>query len=149
MREAVSLGPCHPSRMPRYLRARSTWGSICKTSYMVSLTTFVPGGLTGPLPGIQLGLYFKTIHVFLCRRKERRKSDVFYAVFSSVMLPITIRIASDGLYGEKMWLTDRNYPGGPLAYGEAHASDAYMVCGAAAVVILQQMTDALMVSPLG
>jgi hypothetical protein len=117
---------------------------------MVSLVTSVPCGLTGPLPGIQLGLYFKTIHVFLCRRRERWKSDVFHAVFSSMMLLlITVRIASDGLYGEKMWLADRTYPGGPFAYGEAHASDAYMVLGAAAVVILQQMTDALMVSPLG
>ena len=107
-------------------------------------------GLTGPLSGVQLAFYFKTMLVFLGRRRERWSSDVFYAVFSSVMLLlITVRVASDGLYGEKMWLTDRTYPGGPLAYGEAHVSDAYIVFGAAVVVILQQMTNALMVRPSG
>lgn len=102
------------------------------------------------MSGVQLAFYFKTMLVFLGRRRERWSSDVFYAVFSSVMLLlITVRVASDGLYGEKMWLTDRTYPGGPLAYGEAHVSDAYIVFGAAVVVILQQMTNALMVRPSG
>lgn len=103
-------------------------------------------GLTGSLSGIQLALYFKTMHVVLARRREPWKRDAFYAGFSSVMLLlITIRIASEGVYGQKMWLVDRNYPGGPVAYGEAHASDVYMDLGATAVVILQQMADALMV----
>ncbi|KAF8552782.1 hypothetical protein OG21DRAFT_1511031 [Imleria badia] len=32
-----------------------------------------------PLPGIKLYLYFKTMRIFLARRRARRKSDVFYA----------------------------------------------------------------------
>ena len=96
--------------------------------------------------GIELGLYFKTVHVFLTRRRERWKCDIFYAVVSTMMLIlITMRVASEGVYGQKMWLVDRDYPGGPLAYGVAHASDAYMDLGAAAVVVLQQMAGALMV----
>ncbi|KAN0085925.1 hypothetical protein V8E55_007059 [Tylopilus felleus] len=143
--------PCHAalrlSRTQRYPRTRSTWGSICKTSCMVSraLTQSVARSHRS-VTGIELGLYFKTVHVFLTRRRERWKCDIFYAVVSTMMLIlITMRVASEGVYGQKMWLVDRDYPGGPLAYGVAHASDAYMDLGAAAVVVLQQMAGALMI----
>ncbi|KAF8553376.1 hypothetical protein OG21DRAFT_1510320 [Imleria badia] len=120
--------------------------SVIPNATLSENSFYVGINLQDILYGIQLALYFKTMHAILARRREPWKSDVFYAVFSSVMLPlITIRVASDGVYGQKMWLIDRNYPGGPVAYGEAHASDVYMDFGAAAVVILQQMTDALMI----
>ena len=47
----------------------------------------------------------------------------------------------------KMWLlpVGRNYPGGPMAYMEAHPS----LAGTIAIFILQQMTDGLMVRPSG
>ena len=97
------------------------WGPICKVFYMVGLTPeFVPCG-------------FRTIRVFLARKREPWGSDVIYAVFSSVMLLlITNRVATEGVYGQKMWLVNRKHPGGPLACGKAHASAVNVHLGAAA-----------------
>ena len=107
---------------------------------------FVPCGLTDPVPGIELFLYFKTMRIFLARRRQRHKCDIFYAVFSTVMLVlITIWVAALGAFGQKMWLLDRNYPGGPMGYYETHTPVLYMDFGRVALTILQQMTDALMV----
>lgn len=117
---------------------------------MVGLTAHASYGLIGPSPGIELCLYIRTIHVFLGRRRAPRESDVFYAVFSSVLLLlVTIWVAVDAMVGQRVWLLSQNYPGGPVAYGEAHASDTYIDVGAAAAIVLQQMTDILMVRPGG
>ncbi|KAF8552788.1 hypothetical protein OG21DRAFT_1442944 [Imleria badia] len=94
------------------------------------------------LYGIELVLYFKTMRVFQARRREPRDFDAFYAVFSTVMvILITIWVSADVMLGQKMWLLDRNYPGGPMAYLGAHPS----IVGATAVLILQQMADSLMI----
>ena len=84
--------------------------------------------------------------IFLARRRHPHKSDIFYAVFSTVMLVlITIWVAALATFGQKMWLLDRNYPGGPMAYHTANSSSLYMDFGRMALIILQQMTDALTV----
>ncbi|KAF8549710.1 hypothetical protein OG21DRAFT_1420900 [Imleria badia] len=98
------------------------------------------------LYGVELVLYFQTMAIFLGRRRHRHKSDIFYAAFSTVMLVlITIWVAALAMFGQKMWLLDRNYPGGPMAYHTANSSSLYMDCGRMALIILQQMTDALMI----
>ena len=112
-------------------------------------------GLTGHLPGVELVLYVNTMRVFLDHRRETAhrgtadRSDVFYAIFSTLMLLlVTVWIANDAVFGQKMWLLDRNYPGGPMAYAEAYATSVYMDFGTTAIFILQQMTDGLMVRPI-
>ena len=116
--------------------------------YGESNDKFVPYTLTGPLPGIQLVLYFRTMRILLNCGSKHNQSDMFYAVFSSVMLLlITVWIFATATLGQKMWVLNQNYPGGPLAYAEAHVSDIYMNFGTTAGIILQQMTDGLMVRP--
>ena len=108
--------------------------------------TFALHGLTGPSPGVELALYFRTMGIFLARRRHPHKSDMFYAVFSTAMLIlITIWVAALSILGQKMWLLHRDYPGGPMAYRTTYSSSLYLDFGRFSLAILQQMTDALMV----
>ncbi|KAG9309623.1 hypothetical protein JVU11DRAFT_10285 [Chiua virens] len=98
------------------------------------------------LYGIELFLYFKTMWILLTSRSARDTSNAFYAMFSSVMLfLVTIWVASQALFGEKMWILDVSYPGGPEKYYKKYISAWYMDCGTTAVILLQLMTDGLMI----
>jgi len=97
------------------------------------------------LYGIELLLYFKTIGILLSSRGTHKKPNLFYALFSSMMVfLITVWVAAQAVFGHNMWF-DRDFPGGPDAYWKANIDDWYMDLGAVAVIILQLMTDALMI----
>ncbi|KAG6374052.1 hypothetical protein JVT61DRAFT_4692 [Boletus reticuloceps] len=54
------------------------------------------------LYGIELTLYFKTIHVLLSNRGAHKKSNLFYALFSTmIVFLITIWIATKAIFGQK------------------------------------------------
>lgn len=102
--------------------------------------------LTVHYAGIELLLYFKTVRILLSNRGARRKPNVFYALFSSMMvLLITVWVATQAIFGQKMWLLDSDFPGGPYAYWKTNLSVWYMDWSTAGVISLQLMTDALMV----
>ena len=95
--------------------------------------------------GIELLLYFKTIRILLSNRGTHKKLNLFYALFSSMMVfLITVWVATQALFGQNMWL-DPDFPGGPDAYWRANIGVWYMGLGMVAVIVLQLMTDALMV----
>lgn len=56
-----------------------------------------------------------------------------------------IWVAAVVVFGEKMWLLDSSFPGGSDAYWEANISVWYMDRSTTAVILLQFMTDGLMV----
>jgi len=58
---------------------------------------------------------------------------------------ITIWIVTQLVLGDLMWVVNFNYPGGPSAYFARYTSAWYQVFGAAALLVLQLLTDALMV----
>lgn len=98
------------------------------------------------LAGVELVLYLKTMHVLLSPEGRRKKSDVLYAIFSTVMLlMITLWVSTQAVFGEEMWLVNAGYPGGPDAYWASYASVWYMDLGTTAITVLQLMTDGLMV----
>ena len=98
--------------------------------------------------GVELLLYFKTIRILLSNKGARKKSNIFYALFSSMMVfSITIWVATQALFGQQMWLLDSDFPGGPDAYWSANIWVWYMDWGTTAVILLQLMTDGLMVGP--
>jgi len=99
------------------------------------------------LYGVELLLYFKTIHILLSNRGgARKKSNIFYALFSSMMmLSITVWVATQALFGQQMWLLESDFPGGPDAYWSANIWVWYMDWGTTSVIILQLMTDGLMI----
>jgi hypothetical protein len=86
------------------------------------------------------------MQILLGKRGNRKKSDVFYAFFSTMMLfLVSLWLITQAIFNGKMWIEDRDYPGGPGQYWSDHMSDWYMDLGSTAVVLLQLMTDALMV----
>ena len=62
-----------------------------------------------------------------------------------MVFSVTVWIATQAIFGEKMWLLDSDFQGGPGAYWETNISDWYMDWGTTAVILLQLMTDSLMV----
>ncbi|KAF9223132.1 hypothetical protein BS17DRAFT_706499 [Gyrodon lividus] len=98
------------------------------------------------LYGIELILYFKTMHILLGHKGKQKKSDIFYAFFSSIMLfLITVWMVTQAIFGEQMWILGRGYPGGPGEYWATYISNWYMDFGTTAIIVLQLMTDALMI----
>ena len=96
--------------------------------------------------GVELLLYFKTIQILLSSRGTRKKSNLFYALFSSMMVfLITVWVATQALFGQKMWLLEADFPEGPDAYWSANIWVWYMDWGTMAVIVVQLMTDGLMV----
>jgi hypothetical protein len=115
-----------------------------RDAYHETMQTYQSAGA-----GVELLLYFKTIHILLSNRGgARKKSNIFYALFSSMMmLSITVWVATQALFGQQMWLLESDFPGGPDAYWSANIWVWYMDWGTTSVIILQLMTDGLMVGP--
>ena len=102
-----------------------------------------PGHL---LAGVELVLYFKTMHSLLHHHGERTKSDIFFAIFSSAMLVIsTIWVITQAINGRKMWLQNMSFPSDADKVWAENISAWYMDMATLSVTILQLMTDALMV----
>ncbi|KAI9566095.1 hypothetical protein HD554DRAFT_2040516 [Boletus coccyginus] len=98
------------------------------------------------LYGVVLVLYFRTMVILLGNRGEHKKFSLFYALFSSMMVfSITVWVATQALFGEKMWLLDSDFPGGPDAYWDAYIWIWYMDWATTGIIVLQLMTDALMI----
>ena len=100
------------------------------------------------LQGIELVLYFKTMRIFLARRRNPHETDAFYAIFSTVMiLLVTIWMSATSLFGLNMWLLHRMDPGGPMVYVSGPSSTVTRYFMLSLSVIVQQMADGLMVRP--
>jgi len=98
------------------------------------------------LYGVELTLYFQTMRTLLSNRGIHKKSNLFYALFSTAMvLLITVWIATRATFGQNMWILESSFPGGPCAYGNANIVVWYMDLATTAVIVLQLMTDALMI----
>ncbi|KAI9457870.1 hypothetical protein HD554DRAFT_2042253 [Boletus coccyginus] len=98
------------------------------------------------LYGIELILYFKTIRILLSNRGSHKNTNLFFALFSTMMVfSITIWVASQAIFDENMWLLNSDFPGGPYAYWKTMLSVWYMTWSTVEVIILQLTTDALMI----
>lgn len=97
---------------------------------------------------IALVLYSKSIHVLMSHGGASKKSNVFYAFFSSMMVfLVTVWVATQAIFGEQMWLLNAGFRGGgPDAYYKENISDWYIGWETTAAIVLQLMTDALIVS---
>ena len=116
------------------------YGESCQ-AYNETIQTYQSTGA-----GVELLLYFKTIRILLSNRGARKKSNIFYALFSSMMVfSISVWVATQALFGQQMWLLESDFPGGSDAYWSANIWIWYMDWGTTAVILLQLMTDGLMV----
>ncbi|KIK82322.1 hypothetical protein PAXRUDRAFT_832269 [Paxillus rubicundulus Ve08.2h10] len=96
--------------------------------------------------GIELVLYFKTMQILLRNGGNRKRSDLFYAFFTTIMFfLISVWVISQVIFSGKTWMQHRDYTGGPGKYWLNHMSDWYNDFGATSVIALQLATSALMI----
>lgn len=62
-----------------------------------------------------------------------------------MLFSITVWVATQVIFGENMWVLESDFPGGPYVYWTMKIRVWYMGWGTIAIIILQLMTDALMV----
>ncbi|KAI9457705.1 hypothetical protein HD554DRAFT_2301550 [Boletus coccyginus] len=107
---------------------------------------YVAINLQDMLYGVEIVLYLETIHAVLTVRKEWGHSEVLHVLFSTVMLIlITIWVSTNAIFGQEMWLIHSDYPGGASEYWVLNMANWYLVVARAAVLVLQLMTDALLI----
>ena len=99
------------------------------------------------ITGVELMLYAKTMHTYATSDSRHERSSRFFMFFSTILLIlITIFMAGQSILGEEMWIVNANYPGGSAAYLANYASVWYQTMGTTASIILQLMSDGLLVS---
>ncbi|KAG1744677.1 uncharacterized protein EDB91DRAFT_1220872 [Suillus paluster] len=107
---------------------------------------YISNAFNSILYGVELVLYFNTIQAYLEKRLEHRSSDKFYMIFSSILLfLITIFVATQSVLGQEMWVINAGYPGGAAAYFAAYVSAWYQTMGSVASILLQLMSDGLLI----
>jgi len=98
------------------------------------------------LYGVELMLYAKTMHTYATSGSRHERSALFFMCFSTVsLILITIFMVGQSILGEEMWIVNANYPGGSAAYLAAYASVWYQTMGTTASIILQLMSDGLLI----
>ncbi|KAG1810274.1 uncharacterized protein HD556DRAFT_1223371 [Suillus plorans] len=98
------------------------------------------------LYGVVLMLYLSTMQAYLEKRLDRRPSDKFYMIFSTILVfLITIFVITRLVSGQEMWINHPGYPGGASAYFNANMSAWYLTMSAVASTMLQLMADGLLI----
>ena len=97
--------------------------------------------------GVEVVLYVQTMQALLRRDTKHPRTNRFFAILSTALLfLITIFVAVQAVFGEEMWIVNANFEGGSAAYLATHASVWYQTMGTTASIVLQLMSDALLVS---
>ena len=103
--------------------------------------------LTGMHAGFELTLYYLVLRG-LFRRGNRNSatSRRFCSIYSTVMVLLsTINVSCNAIWGEEMWITHRDDPGGVPRYIETEVSVWYETLASAAVISCVFLGDALLV----
>ena len=92
--------------------------------------------------------YFATVWAALKRDEWHKSTNVFFVAFSTFLLIlVTIEVATEGVFGELMWITDANFPGGAEGFLGANVNVWYQTLGSAASLVLTVSSDWLLVGP--
>ncbi|KAL7284302.1 hypothetical protein ACG7TL_001586 [Trametes sanguinea] len=101
-------------------------GSLFQHSY------YIVNNLNAILYGVVLVLYFRILRLMYNNRK-RTFMDTFMVVFSTVLVLLnTIFWTTQTYFGEMMWITHADYPGGSDQYWADFGSVWYQIWGMAA-----------------
>ena len=97
-------------------------------------------------PGIELVLYFASVWLIFRGKEHDKRNNRFFLWFSTAILVlITIQVAVQGVFGEMMWITNADYPGGDAAYFADNSAVWYETMGSAASILLTLLSDWLLV----
>ena len=115
-----------------------------KQQYLISICSV----LDGPT-GVELVMYFTAMHRLIRARRRKRLagSRTFLALFSTALfILVTIDISTNAVWGEEMWITSRDKPGGVPGFLATEISVWYETLSSTSVVVMIFMGDALLVS---
>jgi len=105
--------------------------------------------LTQPEAGLEIFTFFASVFYISNRPDDYRKGRIFYVAISGILLALTtIEMALDALWGQYMWIDDRNYPGGPLGFFAVTGDAWYNVLGLATGAAVNILGDGLLVRPI-
>ncbi|KAI0042029.1 hypothetical protein FA95DRAFT_1610537 [Auriscalpium vulgare] len=97
------------------------------------------------LYGVQLVLYVMTMQR-LVRTTRKSTADKFFIFHSTAtLILITIYVAVESVFGEEMWIVNRDFPGGQGAYLATFAAVWYQTMGTTASVALNLLSDGLLI----
>lgn len=92
-------------------------------------------------------MYFMTLRQLVHRRRQKKSWRFFFWYSTALFVTLTIDISINAVWGENMWITNRDKPGGVPVFIGTQLSDWYQAWGSSAAVLLVFMSDALLVSP--
>lgn len=109
------------------------------------LLTFTPVSLAG----VELVLYFASVRLILSSKDKTNVDRRPFLYFSTALLVmITIYVAVQAVFGEEMWIVHADYAGGSAQYLADNAAVWYQKLGSASSIVLNLMSDGLLVRPL-
>jgi len=132
------------------LSARS---ELARSSSAMSTTEFehayyIGNYMSGILYGIELVMYFTAMRRLLRARRHKRLagSRTFLALYSTALfILVTIDICANAVWGEELWISSRNKPGGIPEFIATQVSVWYETLGSTSVVAMIFMGDALLI----
>ena len=100
--------------------------------------------------GFELTLYYLVLRgLFRRGNRNSARSRRFCSIYSTVMVLLsTINVSCNAIWGEEMWITHRDDPGGVPGYIETEVSVWYETLASAAVITCVLLGDALLVCRL-
>ena len=91
-------------------------------------------------------MYIVTLRHLLRRRRNRESWKFFFCYSTGLLLLLTMDISVNAVWGEQMWITFRDAPGGVPLFIATQLSNWYQAWGSSAAVALVFMSDGLLVS---
>lgn len=119
-------------------------GAILYGAYLVFCSC---DGRTLTCAGCELTLYYLILQgLFRRGNRNSARSRRFCSIYSTMMVLLsTINVSCNAIWGEEMWITDRDDPGGVARYIETEVSVWYETLASVAVVTCVFLGDALLV----
>lgn len=97
-----------------------------------------------------MALYFATLAIMHQNRggdtRVKGSNKRLLILSTGLLIMITIFLIVQAIFGEQMWITNENYPGGTAGYFADHSAIWYETLGSAAGVVLSLMSDGFLVS---
>lgn len=85
------------------------------------------------------------ISMLKCCRRFRKEEVAPVAYSTALFILLTIDIATNAFWGEQMWISSRNLPGGPSMFIAQKLSVWYQIIGSSSAAALIFLGDALLV----
>jgi len=100
----------------------------------------------GILLGVEIFTFFTAVYTISHRPSHYRKRQRFYIIYGGILLAlVTIQVASNGLWGQFMWIDHRNHPGGPLGFYVSSQVAWYVITGVVSTAMANIVGDGLLV----